>query len=109
MEVAKATGGLPVKLEGFILVDNPNAKYILIFTTQKLMNNKSPYITWDVMPIILPGVVTAIPTNKSTKQILHSAFGLLHIEITNAETKICPQGRPDPLALRRPQPVRLPA
>lgn len=91
-EVAKETGGLPVKLEGSILVDNPNAKYILIFTTQKLMSSKSPYVTLDVMPIILPGVVTAIPTGKSTKQIHHSPFGLLHIEIVNAETKFCPQG-----------------
>lgn len=91
-EVAKETGGLPVKLEGAILVDNPNAKYILIFTTQKIMSNKSPYVTRQVMPIILPGVVTAIPTGKSTEQIRHSPFGILHIEIANAETKVCPQG-----------------
>lgn len=91
-EAAAETWGLPIKLEGFVLVDRPNAKYILVFTTQELMSRASPYETRRVVPIIVPGVVTAIPGGKETMYIRHSPFGLLHMEIARADAIFCPHG-----------------
>lgn len=78
-------GGLPIKLEATLLVDKPDAIYMLVYTTQALMRSTSPYDTIKLAPVILPGFVTAIPTGEETVQIRHSAFGMLFIEETRAE------------------------
>jgi hypothetical protein len=80
-ETVSKTWGLPVKLEGSVLIDNPSAKFVLLFTTQELMSHTSPYVTRQVVPIILPGVVTAVPGPEETVFIQHSPFGLLNLEI----------------------------
>lgn len=80
-ETASETWGLPIKLEGSVQVDDPNAKYLLVFTTRELMMQVSPYLARQAVPIILPGVVTAIPGPEETVYIRHSAFGLLHVEV----------------------------
>ena len=80
-ETVSETWGLPIKLEGYVLVDYPSAKFVLVFTTQKLMNGTSPYVSRQVVPIILPGVVTAVPGPEETVLIRHSPFGLLRLEI----------------------------
>lgn len=80
-ETVSETWGLPVKLEGSMLVDNASAKFVLVFTTQELMSHASPYIARQAVPIILPGLVTAIPGPEETVFIQHSPFGLLHLEI----------------------------
>lgn len=80
-ETVSETWGLPVKLEGTLLVDNPRAKFVLVFTTQELMNGSSPYVVRQVVPIIVPGIVTAIPGPAETVYIQNSPFGLLHLEI----------------------------
>jgi len=85
MKVAPGeTWGLPVKIEGYAVVDDPRARYFLVFTTRELMSDTSPYETLRVKPIILPGVVTAIPTHKEKIFIPHSPFGLLQLKITGA-------------------------
>ena len=91
-EAASETWGVPVKIEGSVLVNNPDAKYVLVFTTQKLMSGTSPYEARQVVPIIVPGVVTAIPGRKETVFIPHSPFGLLHVAIAPADAMICQQG-----------------
>lgn len=78
------TWGLPVKIEGYAVVDDPRARYLLVFTTRELMSDASPYETLRVKPVILPGVVTAIPTHKEKILIPHSPFGLLQLKITGA-------------------------
>jgi hypothetical protein len=80
-ETVSETWGLPIKLEGYVLVDYPSAKFVLVYTTQKLMNGTSPYVSRLVVPIILPGVVTAVPGPEETVLIRHSPFGLLRLEI----------------------------
>lgn len=78
------TWGLPVKIEGYAVVDDQRARYLLVFTTRELMSDTSPYETLRVKPVILPGVVTAIPTHKEKILIPHSPFGLLQLKITVA-------------------------
>jgi maltose operon protein len=82
-EAAAETWGLPVKLEGSVLVDNASAKYVVVFTTQEMMSGASPYEARWVVPVIVPGVVTAIPGGKETVSIRHSPVGLLHMEIVH--------------------------
>jgi maltose operon protein len=87
-EAASEAWALPLKLEGTVLVDNPGAKYVLVFTTRKLMSSTSPYVARQVIPIILPGLVTAVPGGKQTVLIQHSPYGLLHVEIVPAEAAV---------------------
>lgn len=91
-ETASETWVLLIKIEGYPLVDDPSVKHILVFTTQELMSGASPYEVQKIAPVILPGVVTAIPTQKEKIYIGHSPFGLLHIEVARAEAKICQHG-----------------
>jgi maltose operon protein len=76
------TWGLPVKMEGYVLVDDPKARYVLVFTTRELMSGASPYEVQRVAPVILPGAVTALPTRKEEILIPHSPFGQLQLAIT---------------------------
>lgn len=78
-ETASATWGLPVKLEGAVLVDDPNAKFMLLYTTSALMRHASPYVARQAIPIIVPGMVTAIPGPEETMYIQHSPFGLVQM------------------------------
>jgi len=91
-EAAAETGGLPIKLEGSVLVDNPSAKYLVVYTTRKLMSGTTPYVTRQVIPIILPGLVTAVPGTMGAVHIRHSPFGLLRMEILSADAIFCEQG-----------------
>ncbi len=83
-EAAAETGGLPIKLEGSVLVDDPKAKYVVVYTTDELLARSTPYETQRVVPVIVPGLVTALPGGKETLSIRHSPFGLLHIETVPA-------------------------
>lgn len=80
-ETLSETGGLTIKFEGSVLIDDTSVKCILVYTTQELMNNASPLVVRQAIPIIMPGLVTAIPGPEETVFIQHSPFGLLHIEI----------------------------
>lgn len=91
-EAVAETGGLPLKLEGAVLVDDPRAKYLVVYTTRKSMSGVSPYVTRQTIPVILPGLVTAVPGARGTVQIRHSPFGLLHMEILSAGAIFCEQG-----------------
>jgi len=79
------TWGVPLKFEGSILINNPNVKYLVVFTTPALMQRTEPHEVINVVPVILPGVVGAVPAGKRTVRIRHSSFGLLHIEISASE------------------------
>ena len=74
---------LPVKFEGSFFIDSPNARYIVIFTTEKLLNSSSPFLTTRTVPMVLPGATGAIPLGNETVYIPHSPFGILHIRIVN--------------------------
>lgn len=92
-EAAGETWGLPVKLEGNLLVNDPSARYLLVYTTGQLLSGSSPYETQRAVPIFAPGMVTALPGGKDTIFIKHSPFGLLHVEIVPAETAT-PESQP---------------
>ena len=42
VEIMSENWGLQLKLEGYVRVDDPGVKYVLIFTTQELMSRTSP-------------------------------------------------------------------
>ncbi len=69
-----------VKIEGYMLIDRPDARYFIIYTTDELLEKKSPYSTWRVMPFIFPGIVGALPTYKETIEIPHSPIGWIYLE-----------------------------
>jgi maltose operon protein len=80
-ETLKETGGLPVKIEGSLTVDDPRAKFVVVYTTPELMESTSRYAVRQAIPIVLPGMVTAIPGPETEVSIRHSPFGLLRIRI----------------------------
>ncbi len=79
---------LRVKFEGSIFVDSPQARYIVIFTTDHLLNSSSPFSTLRAIPIIFPGFVTVLPAGMETERIAHSPFGLLHIAISDKPSPV---------------------
>lgn len=81
-ETMKETGGLGLKLEGFINFDfeNKNEKYIVILTTEELLK-KNIYRTYrKFVSIIVPGFVTLLPGPKDIAVI--KASPMAHINIT---------------------------
>jgi hypothetical protein len=56
------------------------------------MNSTSAYVTRQVVPIIVPGLVTALPGQQEAIQIRHSPFGLLHMEIVRPGEAVCQPG-----------------
>lgn len=80
-ETAGETWGLMWKLEGEIEVAeaNRNEKYMIIFTTDTLLAAKTSISTWRTVPIVLPGLVTAIPTHKEEVLVPHSPVGRISL------------------------------
>jgi hypothetical protein len=62
------------KLEGYVPIDSPDEKYVLIFTTEQLMRGAIPYRR----PITVPAV---IPMGFETAVIRHPPFAQLHMKI----------------------------
>lgn len=77
----RKTWGLPLRLEGSVNVNNPDIKYMVVYTTSELLSSQAPYVTQRYFPIILPGIVGAIPTGKKQVAIKHSPFALLFIVV----------------------------
>jgi maltose operon protein len=81
-ETAKETWGLPWKLEGEMPFTAANAaeRYLLILTTAELMQRRTSVETLRIAPVIVPGLVTAIPTGKKEVLVPHSPAG--HVNLT---------------------------
>jgi len=75
--------GLPVKLEGVVIINNPEIKYMIILTTESLLSGSTSYTVQRSIPIILPGISGAVPTYKDVIKIPHSPFGKLTIRLDN--------------------------
>ena len=73
--------GLPLRLEWEILVDEPDTRYLVLHTTQQALAGRSSTTTRQAIPIILPGVVTAIPGRKEDVGVAHSADGRLAVQV----------------------------
>lgn len=82
-ETARETWGLPWKLEGALAFTPANAseRYLVVLTTEELMKRRTSMETLRIMPVILPGVVSAIPTGKKQVVIPHSPAGHLNISL----------------------------
>jgi hypothetical protein len=74
---------VPIKVEGSLFVDNSRAKYVIVFTNEKMLDASSSFTTVSSIPFILPGVVGVLPAGKKTVRIPHSPFGMLHIKIAD--------------------------
>jgi len=86
---------LPIKVQGSVFVDGPQARYIVLFTTEKLLASSSLFVTMSTLPVILPGIVTVLPGGRERVRIRHSPFGMLHINIADKPlpvTEGIPQG-----------------
>jgi len=85
-ETASVSWGLlMLKLEGSILVDIPDARYLLVYTTEKLLGTTSKYMALRMQPFPFPipgGVlIGAAPTHKEPVAIPSSPFGWVYIEV----------------------------
>lgn len=74
---------LPIKVQGSVFVDGPQARYIVLFTTEKLLASSSPFVAMSTLPVIVPGIVTALPGGQERVRIRHSPFGMIHIDIAD--------------------------
>lgn len=84
-EIAKETWGLPWKLEAALRFDTGNAgeRYLVVLTTEALLARGTSTETLRIMPIILPGIVTAIPTHKERVAVPHAPAGHLSVSVTD--------------------------
>jgi hypothetical protein len=74
------TWDIPLKIEGYVPIKSSDIKYVLIFTTNQLMSGAVEHETRQILPIIVPGIVSAVPVGKKTFLIRHYPFGHLKIE-----------------------------
>ena len=82
-ETAKGTWGLPWKLEGTLRFDVENAdeRYLVVLTTDALLERSTSTETLRIVPIILPGIVTAIPTRREMVAVPHAPAGHLNVSV----------------------------
>ncbi len=80
-------GGPRIMLEGSLFVDCLQARYLIVFTTDRLLDSTTPREILDILylPLYFPPYYMniPIPTGYVTLQIKHSAFGVLHVEIAD--------------------------
>jgi maltose operon protein len=82
-ETAKQTWGLMYKLEGQVSFseENRDEKYLIIFTTSELLKARTSLSTMRTIPIILPGMVSAIPAGEREVLVPHSPAGRISLSI----------------------------
>lgn len=73
--------GLAVRLEWSIRIEAPDTRYLVIHTTARAVAARSPFTTRQVVPVILPGVVTAVPGGKQQVEIAHSESGRIALQV----------------------------
>lgn len=73
--------GLPLRLEWDVLIDRPGTKYLVIHPTESRLASRSFTTTRRAVPVILPGLVTALPGKKEEVGIAHSPFGRLALQV----------------------------
>jgi hypothetical protein len=85
-ETAKETWGIMRKLEGYIDVsaENREERFLVIYTTERLLTTKISTSRWVVFPIIFPGIVTAVPVGK--EEVLVPASPVGHLNVSVVET-----------------------
>lgn len=84
LETARETWGLMYKLRQEIHFpeDDKTEKYLIVLTTDELLEAKTSLSTWRVVPIILPGIVGAIPIGTEEVLIPHSPAGRIRLSVS---------------------------
>jgi len=82
-EIARETWGLGWKLEGTLRfgAENADERYLVVLTTDALLARSTSTETLRIVPIILPGIVTAIPTRKEKVAVPHAPAGHLNVSV----------------------------
>lgn len=82
-ETAKETWGIMRKLEGHIDVtaENQQERFLVIYTTEKLLKARVSTSRWVSIPIIFPGIVTAIPVGKEEVLVSASPVGRVNVSV----------------------------
>jgi maltose operon protein len=77
------TWGYPYKLAGTFDVreENRDERYLVVMTTDELLHARTSLTTMKVVPIIIPGIVTAVPAGTEEKLIRHAPVGTLVIKL----------------------------
>lgn len=90
-ETVEQTWGLMYKLEGQVSFsgENSNEKYLIVLTTGELLKAKTSLSTLRVVPIILPGLVTALPVGEREVLVPHSPAGRITLS-ASGEQRIAP-------------------
>jgi len=66
----------------FLFAGDTNAeKYLIILTTSELLKAKTSLSTLRTVPIVMPGLVGAIPVGTKEVLIPHSPAGRIHISV----------------------------
>jgi hypothetical protein len=73
--------GLPLRLEFDVAIDDAAARYLVVHTSAHQLETVSEAATKTVVPIILPGFVTALPGGTVQVSIRHSPFGRVAVRI----------------------------
>lgn len=89
METLRESGGLMSKLEGFVHFtgENKNEKYIVVLTTESLLQEKIYKTYRKVIPFIFPGIVGALPGPKDLAIIPASPMGYLNVSLVSGVSK----------------------
>jgi hypothetical protein len=61
--------------------ENRDERYFVVITTDELLRARTSLTTMKVVPIIIPGIVTAVPSGTEEKLIRHAPVGTLVITI----------------------------
>jgi hypothetical protein len=90
-ETVEQTWGLMYKLEGQMSFAEANRdeKYLILLTTSELLKAKTSLSTLRVIPIILPGFVTALPVGEREVLVPHSPAGRITLSVSG-EQRIAP-------------------
>jgi hypothetical protein len=78
------TWGLPYKYEAVLdmLAGENNPRYLVICTTPFQRSLQTSVNTMQVVPIIMPGYVGAVPVGKSEVLVPHISTGRFRIQLT---------------------------
>lgn len=77
------TWSVPYKLAGTLEMreDSGSERYLVVLTTDELLQARTSITTMRVVPLILPGVVSALPAGTEEKFIRHAPVGKLRIRL----------------------------
>jgi maltose operon periplasmic protein len=65
-----------------ITQENANDRYMVILTTDELLKEKEVFVSPSFVPLILPGVVGAVPTGRvNVSNIPHSPIGKIKVVV----------------------------